>query len=91
MGGCCNTIHTRVQGANLMNEYAECASLQDVWWSLERMCVISVPGFRYVCTQKYALTLFSFFLFLIHTLAHCEFLQWEFTTGSVVRLLDSEE
>ena len=89
MGGCCNTIHTRVQGANLMNENVECASLQDVWWRLGCMCVISMCGFTYDCTQKYTQTFFSHTH--IHTLVHCEFLQWEFTTGSMVQVLDSEE
>lgn len=47
MGGCCNTIHTRVQGVNLMNEYAECASLQDVGGvCMHVFDTVSVPGFQ---------------------------------------------
>lgn len=42
MEGCSNTIHTRVQGVNLMNEYMECASLQDVGGVCTDVCAACV-------------------------------------------------
>ncbi len=60
MGGCSNTIHTTVQGVNLMNEYVECASRQDVGGV--RIHVCDCVSMR---LQKYTLT-----LFFSHTLTH---------------------
>lgn len=56
MEGCCNTILTGVWGVNLMNEYAECASAQDVGGVYTYLCL----DFGETAQKSF---IFSFFLF----------------------------